>query len=217
MPGRRGAAVARVIQRPELNVRRTPRTARPAATSRRPPCRPGRAATASNVRLPAVPAASRRPPEGRARRPGRGRRPGWPQYPVRPSSSARQRVHQRKPTPWTMPCTQAVSRTSGPGMAGFGVDVELDRGARFQRAPDDADQVDRPVDDHQQPLPVCSDNPDRSVRGFRTAADRPRCRDRRRRIPGPPLGSRRRAGAPAADRWTSRCTRRARSSSVRRG
>ena len=32
--------------------------------------------------------------------------------PVRPSSRAFERVHQRKPTPCTYPCTQAVSRTS---------------------------------------------------------------------------------------------------------
>ena len=32
--------------------------------------------------------------------------------PLRPSSSARARTHQRKPTPWTRPSTHAVSRTS---------------------------------------------------------------------------------------------------------
>ena len=31
--------------------------------------------------------------------------------PVRPSSNPRARVHQRKPTPWTLPRTHAVSRT----------------------------------------------------------------------------------------------------------
>jgi len=33
--------------------------------------------------------------------------------PTRPSSLARDRVHHRKPTPCTLPCTQAVSRTTG--------------------------------------------------------------------------------------------------------
>ena len=35
-------------------------------------------------------------------------------HPVRPSSSARARVHQRKPTPWTCPLTQADRRTEAP-------------------------------------------------------------------------------------------------------
>src|SRR5271163_3448914 len=66
-------------------------------------------------------------------------------YPVRPSSNARERVHQRKPTPCTRPCTHAVSRMSGPDIGYFKGDL----GARFQGAPDRTHLVDRALDNRR--------------------------------------------------------------------
>jgi hypothetical protein len=69
-------------------------------------------------------------------------------YPVKPSSSARDRVHHRKPTPCTWPCTHAVSRTSGSYIG----DLEGDLGTRLEGAPDRAHLVDGTLDDDQHPL-----------------------------------------------------------------
>ena len=85
-----------------------------------------------------------------ARRPAPGRRAGCRRNPVSPSSSARDRVHHRKPTPCTWPCTQAVSRTSGSAQRRSTSKRHL--GARLQRAPDGADLVDGALDDDQQPF-----------------------------------------------------------------
>ena len=104
---RASAAAWRVIAR-EIRS-----SARGSPTSRRRRCRRGPACRRPQQLQQLSPACA-----GPARRPAPGRRPGCAAYPVRPSSSARDRVHQRKPTPWTCPCTQAVSRTCGPSRVG---------------------------------------------------------------------------------------------------
>lgn len=56
--------------------------------------------------------------------------------PTSPSSNARDRVHQRNPTPCTCPCTQAVSRTGAAGLSGSVMTLHLPmlcpRGGRWQ-------------------------------------------------------------------------------------
>src|ERR1700682_453404 len=68
--------------------------------------------------------------------------------PVSPNSSARERVHQRNPTPWTRPCTQAVSRTSANSCI---TDLKRHFGTGFERAARRAHLIDGPFDDGQQP------------------------------------------------------------------
>src|SRR5690242_3394675 len=69
-------------------------------------------------------------------------------YPARPSSSARERVHHRKPTPWTWPCTHAVNRTSANSCI---TDLKRHFGPRLERTPDRAHLIDGPFDDRQHP------------------------------------------------------------------
>src|SRR5258705_13954775 len=68
--------------------------------------------------------------------------------PVSPNSSARERVHQRNPTPWTRPCTHAVNRTSANSCI---TDLKRHFGTGFERATHRAHPIDGAFDDGQQP------------------------------------------------------------------
>src|SRR5215218_4139003 len=70
--------------------------------------------------------------------------------PVSPSSNARERVHQRKPTPWTWPCTHAVSRTSANSCI---IDLKSHFGTGLQCAAHGADLIDGPLDNREYPHP----------------------------------------------------------------
>src|SRR5690348_763373 len=69
-------------------------------------------------------------------------------YPARPSSKARERVHQRNPTPWTWPCTHAVSRISANSC---NINLKRHFSTGFERPADGADLIDGPLDDREYP------------------------------------------------------------------
>ena len=91
----------------DLTLAEAPEIACGVRPTARRPARRGRVRAAAQGASSSASHAARSPSATTATRPSVRLRA----EPTRPSSSARDRVHQRKPTPWTKPCTQAVSRT----------------------------------------------------------------------------------------------------------